>query len=72
VTKRARQDFLDALTAELRVGREGWREIRPRIRRYVLPDGAEFFDWHVIVRLIQRWARVEPPRRSALEKRLAP
>jgi hypothetical protein len=60
------RDFIDALTAELRVGAGGWRAIRPCVTRYVMPGGAEFFDWQEIRSLIQRTARAEPPRgRSA-------
>jgi hypothetical protein len=62
-------EFIDQLTAELRVGRAGWRQIQPCIKRYVLPDGAEFYDWREILRLINRAARVEQPQRRAVEKR---
>jgi hypothetical protein len=57
------RDYVDSLTAELRVGRQGWRAIRPCVTRYVLPDGTEFFDWHEVTALIQRTARAEPPSR---------
>jgi hypothetical protein len=58
------RDFIDSLTAELRVGRRGWQAIRPCITRYVLPDGTEFFDWQEIRSLIQRSARREPPHKE--------
>jgi hypothetical protein len=56
-----RKDFIDPLTAELRVGRPAWRAIRACVTRYVMPDGAEFFDWREIKSFIQRTARPEPP-----------
>ena len=70
--KSPRKDFIDGVTAELRVGREGWQSIRPCVRRYVLPDGSEFFDWQEILQVIHRFARVEPPQRRTVEKRAVP
>jgi hypothetical protein len=60
------KDFIDSLTAELRVGRRGWRAIRPCITRYVMPDGSEFFDWQEIRTLIQQTARAERPQRRGV------
>jgi len=54
---------IDALTAELRIGRGNWRALRPHLTRYVLPDGGELFDWQEARSLIRRTARAEPPDR---------
>jgi hypothetical protein len=57
----ARRDFIDPFTAELRVGRRNWKAISVCVTRYVMPEGAEFFDWLEIKRLIESTARAEPP-----------
>jgi len=55
---------IDALTAELRIGRSNWRVLCPYLTRYVLPDAGELFDWQEARLLIRRIARAEPPVRS--------
>ena len=56
------RDFIDELTAQLRVGRRGWDDIRPHVTRYALPGSqASLYDWDEIRRFIQRTAQPQPP-----------
>jgi hypothetical protein len=55
---------IDALTAELRIGRLNWRALRPYLTRYVLPEAGEVFDWQEVRTLVRRIARAEPPERT--------